>query len=98
MALITAALFFFVTHHYGAPSGAKGMFKKMTGGLKGVENIYTQHTPLLQQTLDQLAKGKLKEPAFPFVDKQYRDKPQDIIVFMVGGTTYVTCRLFRGFF
>jgi len=64
----------------------------MTGGLKGVENIYTQHTPLLQQTLDQLAKGKLKEPAFPFVDKQYRDKPQDIIVFMVGGTTYVAVK------
>lgn len=77
--------------------GAKGMFKKMTGGLKGVENIYTQHTPLLQQTLDQLAKGKLKEPAFPFVDRQYRDKPQDVIVFMVGGTTYAESRVVAQF-
>lgn len=40
--------------------GAAGLLKKVTGGLKGVENIYTQHTPLLAATLDQLAKGKLK--------------------------------------
>jgi vacuolar protein sorting-associated protein 45 len=36
--------------------GASGLLKQMTGGLKGVDNIYTQHTPLLSQTLENLAK------------------------------------------
>ena len=34
---------------------------------QGVENIYTQHTPLLAETLDNLVKGKLKEPNFPYM-------------------------------
>ncbi|CAH1768277.1 14279_t:CDS:10, partial [Entrophospora sp. SA101] len=43
-------------------------------GLKGVENVYTRHSPHLTQTLDLLTKGKLKDT--------------NIIVFMVGGVTY----------
>ncbi|XP_077988672.1 vacuolar protein sorting-associated protein 45-like [Glandiceps talaboti] len=66
-------------------SQARRFFK----GLKGVENIYTQHTPLLQETLDQLIKGKLKESSYPYLGtSQLRDRPQDIIVFLVGGATY----------
>ncbi|PKU27250.1 vacuolar protein sorting-associated protein 45 [Limosa lapponica baueri] len=36
-------------------------------GLIGVENVYTQHQPLLQETLDQLIKGKLKDSQFPYL-------------------------------
>eukprot|EP00052_Salpingoeca_macrocollata_P011810 m.91195 g.91195 ORF g.91195 m.91195 type:complete len:558 (-) comp18207_c0_seq2:51-1724(-) len=68
--------------------GAAGFLKRMAGGLKGVENIYTQHVPLLQTTLEQLAKGKLKDTAFPFVDSGFADKPQDVLVFICGGVTY----------
>ncbi|KAL7273184.1 vacuolar protein sorting-associated protein 45 [Rhizina undulata] len=59
-------------------------------GLKGVENVYTQHSPRLQQTLNNLIKGRLKEHTHPFVEggETTRDKPQDIIIFMIGGTTY----------
>ncbi|XP_062516696.1 vacuolar protein sorting-associated protein 45-like [Corticium candelabrum] len=63
--------------------------KKFFKGLKGVENVYTQHRPLLVEILDSLVKGKLKDAQFPFVkDFQLKERPQDIIVFMVGGTTY----------
>lgn len=31
--------------------------QKMVGGLKGVDNVYTQHQPLLQTTLDNILKG-----------------------------------------
>ena len=34
---------------------------------QGVENIYTQHSPLLSETLDSLIKGKLKESFFPYL-------------------------------
>lgn len=64
-------------------------------GLKGVENVYTQHTPHLSETLDLLLKGRLTERSYPFVegDEGARNqRPQDIIVFMLGGTTYEESR------
>ncbi|RPB02021.1 Sec1-like protein [Choiromyces venosus 120613-1] len=72
-------------------SRARSGFK----GLKGVENVYTQHTPRLEQTLNDLIKGRLKEATHPFVEGggTTRDKPQDIIIFMVGGTTYEEAKL-----
>ncbi|KAF2988317.1 hypothetical protein EK904_006610, partial [Melospiza melodia maxima] len=33
----------------------------------GIENVYTQHQPLLQETLDQLIKGKLKDSQYPYL-------------------------------
>ncbi|KAK7409029.1 Mitochondrial Translation Optimization [Neonectria punicea] len=69
----------------GIFSGATSRFK----GLKGVENVYTQHSPLLEATLQNLIKGRLREQQYPFVEGggSTKDKPQDIIVFIVGGAT-----------
>ncbi|KIK95164.1 hypothetical protein PAXRUDRAFT_402229 [Paxillus rubicundulus Ve08.2h10] len=65
-------------------------------GLKGVENVYTQHTPHLSQTLENLFRGRLKETSYPFVDgtgpNLSLQRPQDIIIFMIGGTTYEEAR------
>ncbi|KAJ4392068.1 vacuolar protein sorting-associated protein 45 [Gnomoniopsis smithogilvyi] len=74
----------------GIFAGAGSRFK----GLKGVENVYTQHSPLLETTLQNLIKGKLKEQQFPFVEGggTTKDKPQDIIVFIIGGATYEEAR------
>jgi vacuolar protein sorting-associated protein 45 len=64
-------------------------------GLKGVENVYTQHTPFVEKTLSNLTKGRLREQTHPFIDpvdgsvtSALKERPQDIIVFMIGGTTY----------
>ncbi|PIK61141.1 putative vacuolar protein sorting-associated protein 45 [Apostichopus japonicus] len=63
--------------------------KRFFKGLKGVENIYTQHTPQVHDTLDQLLKGKLREGAYPYVgSSQLKERPQDVIVFIIGGITY----------
>jgi vacuolar protein sorting-associated protein 45 len=35
--------------------------------LQGVENVYTQHTPLLLNTIEQLVKGKLSPLDYPSV-------------------------------
>ncbi|KAF2841735.1 Sec1-like protein [Patellaria atrata CBS 101060] len=71
--------------------GARDRFK----GLKGVENVYTQHSPRLESTLQDLIKGRLRDQLYPFVDGGgvTRDKPQDIIIFMVGGTTYEEAKM-----
>lgn len=70
----------------GIFSGARDRFK----GLKGVENVYTQHSPRLELTLQNLIKGRLREQQYPFVEGggSTRDKPQDIILFIVGGVTF----------
>ena len=72
-------------------SGARDRFK----GLKGVENVYTQHSPRLEATLQNLVKARLKEQQYPFLEGSgnSRDKPQDIIVFMVGGTTFEEAKM-----
>lgn len=63
--------------------------KNMIKGLKGVENIYTQHSPVLKEILEDIVKGKLRESLFPYLSgTQLRERPQDIIVFYIGGVTY----------
>ena len=37
--------------------------------VQGVENVYTQHTPLLVNTLEALIRGRLKDTDFPYIDK-----------------------------
>ena len=78
----------------GIFSGASSRFK----GLKGVENVYTQHTSLLESTLQNLVKGRLREQQYPFVEGggSTKDKPQDVIIFMIGGATYEEAKMIAG--
>lgn len=66
----------------------------MVGGLKGVDNVYTQHQPLLSTTLDNILKCKLKDTEYPYAGPGLgpKDRPQDILVFIVGGATYEEAR------
>jgi len=77
----------------GADVLGGGFFKKITKGikrgLKGVQNIYTEHKPYLKMILELTLQNKLKEQQFPFATGNLtREPPQDIIVFIVGGITY----------
>lgn len=79
-----------------APDSSSNPFSQFrrTLNLKGVENVYTQHSPRLEATLQALIKGKLNGAQYPFVEGQHsKDKPQDIIVFMVGGVTYEEAKM-----
>lgn len=79
---------------FGEGSGtllAKSMKLAKRAVTQGVESPFMMHTPLLGATLGLVAKGKLKAQEFPFVASHRanaRDKPRDVIVFMVGGTTF----------
>ncbi|KAB1260790.1 Vacuolar protein sorting-associated protein 45 [Camelus dromedarius] len=50
-----------------SPKDAVAITKQFLKGLKGVENVYTQHQPFLHETLDHLIKGKLKENLYPYL-------------------------------
>ena len=63
--------------------------------VQGVENVYTQHTPLLVNTLEMLMKGRLKEADYPPMGQPANGSaaaptraPKLVVVFVVGGTTY----------
>ncbi|RKF73055.1 Vacuolar protein sorting-associated protein 45 [Golovinomyces cichoracearum] len=75
----------------GIFSGARDRIK----GLQGVENVYTQHSPRLENTLQNLIKGRLREAQYPFLEGggSTKDKPQDIIVFFIGGVTFEEAKI-----
>ncbi len=73
--------------------------KNLVKGLQGVDNVYTQHTPLLSDTVQQLATSNLPPAAYPFMagnnDEAMawqgmfkKTPPREAVVFVVGGTTY----------
>eukprot|EP01080_Neovahlkampfia_damariscottae_P007903 gene7903-12371_t len=61
-----------------------GWIKK--GGLGDVENVFTQHKPLLHTVLTQLS--KLNDAKYPFISLTSKQSPKEVIIFMVGGITY----------
>lgn len=74
-------------------SGARTRLQR---GLKGVENVYTQHSPILLATLESLIRGRLPLDLYPFLDNQGaipREKPQDIVVFVIGGATFEEAKI-----
>ncbi|XP_073103384.1 vacuolar protein sorting-associated protein 45 homolog isoform X2 [Elaeis guineensis] len=67
--------------------------RNMARGLKGVENVYTQHQPLLFQTMESIIKGRLRDVDYPFVGNHFQQgRPQEVVIFIVGGTTYEEAR------
>ncbi|KMS95751.1 hypothetical protein BVRB_005240 [Beta vulgaris subsp. vulgaris] len=65
----------------------------MARGLKGIENVYTQHQPLLFQTMENISKGRLRDIDYPYVGNHFQPgRPQDVVIFIVGGTTYEESR------
>jgi hypothetical protein len=73
---------------YGEAGYLSGMMKNVRQGLQGIENVYTQHKPLLVNTLESLFKGKLKDSSFPCMSGNSKERPRDVIVIVIGGCTF----------
>ena len=78
---------------FGNKSMLTVMKKQLHRSVKGVQNVYTQHTPLLAQILESVTKGMLSEASHPYLGSELpatakKKTPTEIIVFMVGGATY----------
>ncbi|CCJ29810.1 unnamed protein product [Pneumocystis jirovecii] len=77
---------------------SESFFSRTKSGFKelnGTENVYTQHKPRLQNLLMSLIKGRLREQTHPYMEGTaiFKEKPQDIIVYMIGGTTYTEAKV-----
>lgn len=56
-----------------------------------MENVYTQHAPLLKDILEEIFKGRIQDHQYPIVGSElppFRRPPHQVIVFIIGGTTY----------
>jgi vacuolar protein sorting-associated protein 45 len=64
--------------------------RNLIKGLKGVENVYTQHVCILKELLEEIFKGRPIDQQYPFISSEvpYRRPPTEVIVFIVGGATY----------
>ncbi len=64
--------------------------RNLIKGLKGVENVYTQHRCVLKELLEEIFKGRPIDQIYPFISAEvpYRRPPSEVIVFIVGGATY----------
>lgn len=75
---------------FNAAADAVKMTRNLIKGLKGVENVFTQHSPLLKEILETVFKGRPLDPLYPIIgsDVPFRRPPQEVVVFIVGGATY----------
>lgn len=75
------------------------MTKSFMTNVQGVQNVYSQHVPLLMDTVNALLKGKLRTDTHPYVPGTTPRSaksgippetliPNEIIIYMVGGVTY----------
>ncbi|VEL31116.1 unnamed protein product [Protopolystoma xenopodis] len=81
-----------------ATSAMASLTKRLVKGLKGVENVYAQHEPLLTEIINELIKGRLRESSYPSIascnltssqhSSVLQRPPREIIVFIIGGATY----------
>jgi len=85
---------------YGQQKGVlSNLVKSVTKGVNGVENVYTQHKPMLSEVLDLLIKGKLKDNQYPYAREgvTQKGKATDVMIFMMGGATYEEGTIVREF-
>lgn len=73
---------------FSSGSIVKALGKALSTSLNGVENVFTQHEPLISNILDSVSKGKLKDSQFPLITNSSSGRPNEVVVFIVGGATY----------
>lgn len=77
-----------------------GILSKLTNtfsNVQGVQNVYTQHQPLLYSILNSIVNNKLKDSVYPPLligsgPVSTGSRPTDVIIFIVGGATYEEAR------
>jgi vacuolar protein sorting-associated protein 45 len=67
--------------------------KKIKGAMKDVPNVFTQHRPYLMNLIDKINNKNLKETEYPSTGlNSFKEKPYEIIIFIVGGATFEEAR------
>lgn len=81
---------------YGTNKDVTSIMKSFMTSVQGVSNVYSQHSPVLMDTVEGAVKGKLRGETHPLSTSGGKTSsnvegiplPQEILIFMVGGVTY----------
>merc|ERR1711920_229823 len=68
--------------------GKLGSIVKSINGMDEVQNIYTQHNPLLHHIIEDAVKCKLPYSQFPSFHGTHKQQPRHIIIYFIGGATF----------
>jgi len=68
--------------------GKIGSIIKAVNGMDEVQNVYTQHNPLLHHIIEDAVKCKLPFSQFPSFQGTHKQQPRHIIIYFVGGATF----------
>merc|ERR1712130_738430 len=68
--------------------GKLGSIVKAVNGMDEVQNIYTQHNPLLHHIIEDAVKCKLPYNQFPSFHGAHKQQPKHIIIYFIGGATF----------
>ncbi len=70
--------------------------KRLLKGFKEIDNIYTQHTPLVKELVEQMIKGKLKETTYPFLGiSNLKDRSLiSFIIHLIFNSHYIVIKFF----
>jgi vacuolar protein sorting-associated protein 45 len=74
---------------FGTESVFKQLSKSMSRSIRGVQNVFAQHEPLVHEIMTDLTKGRLAKPQYPFVGTELPPGELGVVViFVLGGVTY----------
>jgi len=83
---------------FGQSRGLLGSIGKLLHTqIAGCEHVYTQHTPFLISILEALMKNKLSTVDFPGINRISARRPSLVLVYIVGGATYLEAEYVRKF-
>jgi len=75
---------------YGKRDTFSALKKNLISSVQGVSNVYSQHVPLLAETIKGAFKGRIQEHMTAV--EGGGELPKDLFIYMVGGTTYEEAR------
>ena len=76
---------------YGKRDTFSKFAKNVMTSVQGVSNVYSQHVPLLAETINAAFRGKLSPDGYKFALGEGQ-LPKDLFIYMIGGTTYEEAR------
>ncbi|GMI47424.1 hypothetical protein TrCOL_g7546 [Triparma columacea] len=80
---------------YGKRDTFSALKKNLISSVQGVANVYSQHVPLLAETIKGAFRGRVPEHMKAY--KGGGELPKDLFIYMVGGTTYEEARMVAEF-
>jgi len=73
------------------------LHRQITTSIHGVDNVFTQHIPLVSEIINSYSNASLSATAYPSVRRKTLSRAKELVIFIVGGVTYEEAAKVREF-